>query len=105
MPNQLIALLVALLLTLIGACTTPASTPDDDFLRFATQVETEIRLAEKTGFLWRDTDRILREAREAQKAGRHDDAMKLANQALKQAQLAQQQARLGANAAPAFPSQ
>jgi hypothetical protein len=104
MPNLRIALLVALAF-LIGACARPASTPDDEFSRFAARVESEIRIAEKAGFLWRDTDKLMQDARAAQREGRYDDAMKLANQALRQAQLAQQQARKNANAGPAYPHQ
>lgn len=97
-------------IVLIGAVITAAgcaptrTTSDDEFRRLATQVESEIRLAEKAGFLWRDTERLLQDARAAQQAGRAEDATRLANAALKQAQLAQQQARDNANAGPIFPS-
>lgn len=96
-------LLVVAFALLLGACAGTTATPDDEFNRLAAQVESEIRAAEKTGFLWRDSERLLQDARTAQKEGRHDDARKLANRALKQAKLAQQQAQNGANTAPAYP--
>jgi hypothetical protein len=96
-------LLVVALASVLGACAGTTTTPDDEFSQLAAQIEREIRAAEQTGFLWRDTERLLRDARSAQKEGRHDDARKLANRALKQAQLAQQQARAGANAGPRYP--
>lgn len=98
-------ILLVTTITALAACAGPGSTPDDEFVRFAAQVENEIRLAERSGFLWRDTEKLLSDARQAQKAGRHDEAMKLADSALKQAQLAQQQARQNANAGPQYPRQ
>lgn len=102
-------LTIVAVITTLGACS-PARTPtnaaavsNDEFSRLAAQVETEIRAAEKTGFLWRDTEQILRDARAAQRDGRRDEAVQLANKALRQAQQAQQQARDSANATPIYP--
>jgi hypothetical protein len=100
-------LAVAAIVTALSACTTgrpssPASA-SDDFARLAAEVEHEIRAAEKTGFLWRDTEQVLREARLAQSEGRYDEATQLANKAMRQARLAQQQARDNANARPVYP--
>jgi hypothetical protein len=93
---------------MLNACAAPdhppaASTVNDEFSRLAAEVELEIRAAEKTGFLWRDTEQVLREARLAQSEGRYDDARTLANKALHQAKLAQQQARDNADAKPVYP--
>jgi hypothetical protein len=95
--------LFVLVAFLLAGCATPATTPADEFTRLAARVENEIRVADKTGFLWRDTEGLLQSARDAQLAGRHDEAMRLANAALKQAQLAQTQARENANAGPHYP--
>ena len=100
-------LIVVAVATALGACSTgrPASAvfANDEFSRLAADVEREIRAAEKTGFLWRDTDQLLREARLAQSEGRYEDAKQLANKARRQAELAQQQARDNANAGPVYP--
>lgn len=91
----------------LSACATGRPTPttsaSDEFSRLAADVEREIRAAERTGFLWRDTEQILRDARLAQAEGRYEDAKQLANRAMRQARLAQQQARDNANAAPVYP--
>ena len=100
--NPVLPLFVLVALLLVG-CATPATTPADEFTRLAAKVENEIRVADKTGFLWRDTEGLLQSAREAQLGGRHEEAMRLANMALKQAQLAQAQARENANAGPHYP--
>jgi hypothetical protein len=96
--------LLVLVASLLAGCATPATTPADEFTRLAAKVENEIRVADKTGFLWRDTEGLLQSAREAQLGGRHEEAMRLANIALKQAQLAQVQARENANAGPSYPA-
>ena len=96
--------LLVLAALLVSGCATPPTTPADEFARLAATVESDIRLAEKTGFLWRDTEGLLQRAREAQLSGRHEEAMQLANTALRQAQLAQAQARENANAGPHYPS-
>jgi outer membrane murein-binding lipoprotein Lpp len=70
----------------------------------ATQAENEIKLAGKSGFLWANTEKFLKESKEAMatatKAGdratrrkEFDKAMKLAKQALQEAKLSQQQAK------------
>jgi hypothetical protein len=92
------------LATLCAACANPPSTPETEFNRLAVQVENEIGLADKAGFLWRDTERYLEEARQARKQGREEEAVKLAQKALRQAQLAQQQAKDNANAGPTYPN-
>src|SRR3990172_2896062 len=63
---------------------------DKEYNDLAAQAENEIKLANKTGFLWRDTEKFLKESKEAKEAGDTEKAMK-------QAQLAQQQAKDNAN--------
>lgn len=98
-------LLIVIVVSLIGACATAPTTPGEEFSQLASRVEKEIREAEKTGFLWRDTEKLLHDAHQAQRDGQHSRAMELANQALAQAQLAQQQAHDNANAGPSYPKQ
>ncbi len=84
---------------------------DDEYNQLATQAENEIKLADKTGFEWRDTDKFMEESKAAKAAAdkarqagdsatakkEFDQAMKLAKTALTQAKLAQQQAKDEAN--------
>lgn len=84
---------------------------DDEYNKLAAQAENEIKLADKTGFEWRDTDKFMQESKAAKAAAdkarqagdsatakkEFDQAMKLAKMALTEAQLAQQQARDQAN--------
>ncbi len=85
------------------ACASGPTRDDDQFNALAAQAESEIREAEKLGFLWRDTEQYLAEARKAQHEGRVDEATTLVQKSIKQAQLAQQQARDNANARPNYP--
>ena len=84
---------------------------DDEYNKLASQAENEIKLADKTGFLWTGTEKLMKDSRVAKAAADKalkdgyktmakndfDKAMKLANKAMKEAQLAQQQARDNAN--------
>jgi len=65
--------------------------------------EKEIAAAKKVG-IWRDTEKYLEDAKAAKAAGKNDDALKLAKKALKQAQLAQQQAASQVSAKPVYPN-
>ena len=87
------------------------STKNAEYNKLVAQAENEIKLADKTGFLWRDTEKFLKESKEAKAAAdkaqkdgdratahkEFDTAMKLAQTAMQQAQMAQQQARDNAN--------
>ncbi len=77
---------------------------NDEYNLLIAQAENEIKLADKTGFLWRDTEKFLKESKEAKEAAdkavdratrlnEFDKAMKLAKKALQQAKLVQQQAK------------
>ena len=80
----------------------------EEYNQLAAQAENEIKLAGKTGFLWKNTETSLKESKAAMAAAtsagdratrrkEFDKAMKLAKQALQEAQLAQQQAKDNAN--------
>lgn len=58
--------------------------------------------ANAVGYEWRDTGKIMKEAEEAAKAGDMKKAMKLANKAKTQSELAQKQAEEQKNAKPRF---
>ncbi|MHB8622382.1 MAG: hypothetical protein ACYC9J_05670 [Sulfuricaulis sp.] len=86
-------------------------TKNEQYNQLISQAEDEIKLADKAGFLWSNTQHYLQDSEEAKAAADKalengdnsmadsdfDKAMKLAQQALNQAQLAQQQARANAN--------
>jgi hypothetical protein len=98
--------------TVIGT----GSAQEADYNQLVAQAENEIKLADKAGFLWRDTEKTLKDSKEAKinadKARKEGDktmadaamanAVKLANKAIKEAQLAQQQARDNANPVARF---
>jgi hypothetical protein len=98
------ALAATLVVLTFVACSTPPPTGEEEFSKLSLEAEKEIRAADQLGFLWRDTEKLLDDARTARKQNRHDEAMKLAQKALEQAKLAQQQAQANANAGPSFPS-
>ena len=106
MKNMLVV--CALAIALVG-CASVVN--DDEYNKLASQAENEIKLADKTGFLWTGTEKLMKDSRVAKAAADKalkdgyktmakndfDKAMKLANKAMKEAQLAQQQARDNAN--------
>lgn len=84
---------------------------NEEYNQLAAQAENEIKLADKTGFLWRDTEKFMEQSKAAKAAAdkarqsgdsaaakkEFDQAMKLAKEALTQAKLAEQQAKDQAN--------
>jgi uncharacterized protein YceK len=102
MKNLLVACTLAV--ALVG-CASVVN--DDEYNQLAAQAENEIKLADKTGFLWTGTEKLLKDSHAAKDAAdkalkggdsakaktEFDKAMKLAKKAMKEAQLAQQQAR------------
>ncbi len=70
---------------------------EQDYNELVARAENEIKLAAKTGFLWLNTENLLRDSKAAQAAGDMDKAKTLAKHALDEAVLAQQQARANAN--------
>ena len=94
-------MLCALTLAFVGCASTINK---DEYNKLAEQAENEIKLANKTGFLWLNTEKTMKESREAMDAAiaasdsatgenEYNKAMKLAKKALQEAKLAQQQAR------------
>ncbi|MFO7541564.1 MAG: hypothetical protein R6W97_01980 [Thiobacillus sp.] len=76
----------------------------EEYSKLVAEAENEIQLANKTGFLWTNTEKFLKESKDAMAAAdaasdrvtrekEFDKAMKLAKKALSEAKLAQQQAK------------
>lgn len=85
------------------AAAKPAAVANPELDKTIAEAEQAIAAAKKGG-IWRDTEKFLDEAKKAKAEGKADDAMNLAKKALKQAQLAQQQAMAeAANGKPNFP--
>lgn len=89
-------LLATVLAGALAGCASTGSAPGE-YDQLAAQAEAEIKLAAKAGFLWRDTEKLLSESKEANAKGDTERATKLVKQALSQAQLAQVQARENAD--------
>lgn len=87
-------------LALAGCASSPES--DKEYMDLVAKAKAEIKLADQTGFTWRDTNKFLTEADEAMKAGDRDKAIKLVNKATKQAQLSQKQAKDNTNIKPTY---
>jgi hypothetical protein len=88
----------------LGACASGggASHSQGDAASAITAAEHENSRAQKKGFEWRDTGKLIKKAKEAQKAGDFDKAVKLANQAKNQASNALAQADAQKNAGPNY---
>jgi hypothetical protein len=80
----------------------PSAAADEEFNKLVAQAENEIKLANQTGFLWSKTEGHLKDAKDAKAKGDSDTAMKKVKAAIKEAQLAQQQAKDQANAKAQF---
>lgn len=91
-------LLVTAAIMLIGGC----ASNNAEFDSLVAQAEKEIKVAKSMDFLWRDTEKVLAEAKKAQDAGEDAEATKLAKKALNQAKLAQKQAKDNANVRPVY---
>ncbi len=94
-------ILGAITLAFVGCAST---INQKEYNELAAQAENEIKLANKTGFLWLHTEKSLKESKEAMDAAlkssdnatreaEYNKAMKLAKKALSEAKLAQQQAK------------
>jgi len=112
--KQTLTLMICTLVVALAGCASVVN--DDEYNKLAAQAKNEIKLADKTGFLWLNTEKTMKESKEAKAAAdkamkdgdkttaknEFDKAMKLANKAMKEAQLAQQQARDNANPVAVF---
>ncbi len=96
-------IIVAALAVTLGGCASAGKGPSSYDLLYS-QAQDEIRVAMQMGFLWSDTENLLRQSKQAQARGDKKRAKALAEQALKQAQLAQQQAREQANPEVVYPA-
>lgn len=94
--------MTALAFTLAACAGGQAAKSDKEYDELVAKAKAEIKLAGQAGYTWRDTEKFLKDAEEAKKAGDRDKAMKLVNKAIKQAQLAQRQAKDNANVKPVF---
>ena len=103
-------ILCAITLALAGCASTINK---EEYDKLVADAENEIKLADKTGFLWLNTEKFLKDSKEAMSAAmaasdsttresEYNKAMKLAKKALQEAKLAQQQARDNANPAVHF---
>ena len=93
--------ITTLALTLAG-CAGGQPADDKEYTDLVAKAKAEIQLAGKSGYAWRDTEKFLKGADEAMKAGDRDKAIKLVGKATKQAQLAQKQAKDNTNAKPVY---
>lgn len=96
-------IIVAALAVTLGGCASAGKGPSSYDLLYS-QAQDEIRVAMQMGFLWSDTENLLQQSKQAQARGDKKRAKALAEQALKQAQLAQQQAREQANPEVVYPA-
>lgn len=107
-------LLPICLVALIGGCaefeTKPSPAPAKPVAAASPELdaaiakaELDIAAAKKVNNLWSKTESFLEEAKQAKADGKADEAMKLAKKASKEADLAQKQAVIEADAKPFFP--
>lgn len=94
--------IATLALALAGCTGGQQAAGDKEYTDLVAKAKAEIKLADQAGYTWRDSEKFLKDADEAMKAGDRDKAMKLVGKATKQAQLAQKQAKDNANVKPAF---
>ena len=91
-----VLLVVAATVITAGCATGPS------YDELAAQAKSEIKIAKSMDFLWRDTEKSLKAAEKANAEGDSVKAKKLAQKALDQAKMAQQQAQDNAGAKPYY---
>jgi uncharacterized membrane-anchored protein len=77
-----------------------SASASSDFESAKQQAIAEIDKASALGYEWRDSRKILQQAEKAEKAGDHEKAIKLVNQAKQQGMVAVVQAESQKNAGP-----
>lgn len=94
-------MLFCALCVVLGGCAsgTGPSTYDELYA----QALSEIKTAKRMGFIWRDTELLLERSGKAWEQGDKRRAKELAQEALEQARLSQQQARDQGNVEPVYP--
>lgn len=85
---------------ILSACGVQQTHTDKDAAAAIAAAEATNKKAAKAEFEWRDTGKIIKQAKAAAKDGDFDKAVKLANKAKKQAELALQQAAAAKKARP-----
>lgn len=88
--------LSCLLIVTVSSCANDPTLAPSDYDTLAARAEREIKRASDLGFLWLNTESYMAQSREAHKAGDDESALRLAQQALDEALLAQKQAAEGA---------
>jgi len=100
MKTLLLATSAALFL---NACaSTPPATSEADASAAISMAEQKTQQARKVNYEWRDTGKIIKQAKAAAKKGDMDDAIKLANKASRQSDNALIQYAEQKNAKPSF---
>jgi len=87
---------------LLFGCAAEDTKPVDPAVSAISAAKAAHKSSVKKGFAWRDTGKLLKKAKKAHKKGDSKKAIKLANKAQKQAELAMKQGADQANAAPHF---
>lgn len=95
-------MLVAILALALGGCAS-ADKRRSSYDELYARALNEINVAKQMGFLWRDTQKYLRLSREAHDRGDKKKAKALAEKALNEARLAQEQARQQSNPDVSYP--
>ena len=95
-----VSILAMLAFLFLAGCATKGPSAYDQLY---SQASNEVNIAKQMGFLWRDTEKYLRESRLAQEQGDKRKAKELAQRALNEAKMAQQQAREQANPPVVYP--
>lgn len=75
---------------------------NSEYLEAHRAAKASLKAASQAGYQWRDSGKILKKAEQAAKKGNYDKAIKLANQAQAQGQLAVAQSKEQVNAGPRF---
>ena len=99
--RKIILVVLSMLAIALAGCATTAKYKEYD--QVVAQANKEIKLAKKANYLWRHTKTYLKKSQKAKENGDIDKALKLAKKALKQAQLAQKQAKDQANPRMVYP--
>ena len=92
---------IATALFLFG-CAAPGTKMDTtaDYPTLVKQAKASIKKAKSVGSVWRDSEKFLKKAAKAEKAGNMDDAIKLAKKAKMEGDLAYKQGMDEKNAGP-----
>ncbi|MDH5446419.1 MAG: SoxXA-binding protein [Gammaproteobacteria bacterium] len=97
--KKFVPLFIAAALVL-GACGAQQKHTDKDAAAAISAAKSVNKKAKKAEFEWRDTGKIIKKAEAAAKDGEFDEAVKQANKAKKQAEMALQQAKAAKRARP-----